>query len=72
MKYILYSFLFLFFISCDKKQEQLTLETGISHNLAKYRKQQIGDVVYTLNFKIPEEKTSPIPSNLELNFTVND
>ena len=58
--------------SCDKKQEQLTLETGISHNLAKYRKQQIRDVVYNLNFKIPGEKTSPIPSNLELNFTVND
>ncbi|WP_339886377.1 M1 family aminopeptidase [Polaribacter vadi] len=72
MKYILYSFLFLFFISCDKKQEQLTLETGISHELATYRKQQIADVVYNLHFKIPKEKTSTISSKLELNFKVED
>ena len=72
MKYILYSFLFLFFISCDKKQEQLTLETGISHELATYRKEQIADVVYNLHFKIPKEKTSTISSNLELNFKVED
>lgn len=72
MKYFLYSFLFLFFFSCDKKQKQLALETGISHELAKYRKQQIADVVYNLHFKIPKEKTNSIPSILKLSFTVNN
>lgn len=60
------------FLSCDKKQEGLTLETGISYQLAKYRKQQIADVVYNLHFKIPKEKANPIPSKLELNFIVKD
>ena len=69
--YLLIISVFLLF-SCDKKQEQLTLETGISHELATYRKQQISDVVYNLHFKIPIEKTSPIPSSLQLNFRVND
>jgi len=72
MKYILYSCFFLFIISCDKKQQQLTLELGISQELAKYRKQQIADVVYNLHFKIPEDITRPIPSKLYLNFTVLD
>ncbi|WP_189663087.1 M1 family metallopeptidase [Polaribacter sp. IC073] len=63
----------LFFISCDKKQEEkLTLETGISFELAKYRKQQISDVAYQLDFKIPKEKTTVISSKLVLSFTIND
>jgi aminopeptidase N len=58
-------------VSCNKEQK-IILETGISHKLAKYRKQQISDVVYDLHFKIPNEKTNPIASRLELNFKVND
>jgi len=72
MKNILFIICVFILFSCDKKQEQLTLETGISYELATYRKEQIADVVYSLNFKIPEEKTNPIPSKLELNFTVNN
>ena len=72
MKNILLIICVFILFSCDKKQEQLTLETGISYELATYRKEQIADVVYTLNFKIPEEKTNPIPSKLELNFTVHN
>ncbi len=72
MKNVLYLFCFLFLISCSKKQEELKLEKGISFELAKYRKQQIADVVYNLHFKIPKEKTKPISSRLEIIFNVKD
>ncbi|MFK8059294.1 MAG: M1 family metallopeptidase [Polaribacter sp.] len=72
MKKYLSIIILLFIISCDKKQEKLTLETGISYELAKYRKQQITDVVYDLHFKIPEDKKNLIQSRLEVNFKVKD
>ncbi len=72
MNKLLFFLLIIFFISCDKKQEQLTLEKGISYELAKYRKEQISDVVYNLNFKIPKEKENVISSKLELNFTLKN
>ena len=65
-------FSILLFISCDKKEEKLILEEGISYELAKYRKQQISDVVYNLHFKIPKEKKNPIPSKLGVDFIVKD
>ena len=72
MKNYIYIVTLLFFFSCNKKQEKLTLEKGISFELAKYRKQQIVDVVYNLHFKIPDNLESTIPSRLEVNFKVND
>ena len=64
---------FLLFISCSQNQEdKIILEKGISFELAKYRKKQISEVVYTLHFKIPKEKKLPIYSRLEIDFTVND
>ncbi|MEO9570839.1 MAG: M1 family aminopeptidase [Polaribacter sp.] len=72
MKFYL-SFIACFFIliSC-KQEESLKLEKGISFELAKYRKQQISDVIYNLDFKIPKEKENLIASKLEVNFTIND
>ena len=67
----LLTFLILIF-SCGKEENKLKLEKGISFELAKYRKQQIADVVYNLHFKIPKEKESSIDSKLEVNFTIND
>ena len=73
MKYISLLLLFLLtFFSCTIKQEKLTLEKGISYELAKYRKLQVADVVYNLNFIIPKEKDSSITSKLNLNFTIID
>ena len=72
MKSYIYIFCLLFLISCNQKEKELTLETGISYELAKYRKQQLANVVYNLHFKIPKEKSNPIASTLQLNFTVND
>ncbi|ARV07370.1 peptidase M1 [Polaribacter sp. SA4-10] len=72
MKNFLYLLCIVFFVSCDKQDNKLKLETGISFELSKYRKQQISDVVYNLHFKIPKEKTNPISSILEVNFIIND
>ena len=63
---------FFILISCDKQENKLKLEKGISFELAKYRKQQISDVVYNLDFKIPKEKANAISSRLEVNLKVND
>ncbi|MGY0426728.1 MAG: M1 family metallopeptidase, partial [Polaribacter sp.] len=73
MKNFLYLLFFIFFISCDKKQEKsILLEKGISLELAKVRKQQISDIMYHLDFKIPKEKTSPITAKLFLEFFVRN
>ncbi|MDP5092087.1 MAG: peptidase M1, partial [Polaribacter sp.] len=63
---------FLFLISCDKKKHTVSLEKGISYELAKYRKQQVSDIVYNLHFKIPKEKNQSISSVLKLDFIIND
>lgn len=61
-------------ISCDttEKKTELVLEKGISLDLATYRKQQVENIVYDLNFKIPKEKQIPIASILNLNVDIND
>lgn len=62
----------LCFISCETiKTEMPDVETGISYKLAKYRKQHISNVLYELHFKIPEKKSEPIASRLELFFNLN-
>jgi aminopeptidase N len=72
MKNFLCVLFLLVLVSCDKQKEELTLEKGISFELAKYRKQQISDVLYNLHFKIPKEKKHPIAAILEINFKVRD
>lgn len=63
----------LFLISCKTENKTETkVALGISHELAKYRKKQISDVVYNLHFQIPKEKSKPISSKLEVNFTINN
>ncbi|KOY52153.1 M1 family metallopeptidase [Polaribacter dokdonensis] len=66
-------FLVVFLIaSCTSSNKEIKLEEGISYDLAKYRKQQISDIVYNLHFKIPAEKTKSIASKSTINFTVKD
>jgi aminopeptidase N len=48
------------------------LEKGISLELAKYRKQQVSNVVYHLDFDIPTTKTEPIPASLTLTLIIQD
>ena len=72
MRFYIYVLCIIIFISCDKQENQLKLEKGISFELAQYRKQQITDVVYDIHFKIPKEKEKKIASKLIVNFTIND
>lgn len=66
-------FLVVFLIaSCTSSNKEIKLEEGISYDLAKYRKQQISDIVNNLHFKIPAEKTKSIASKSTINFTVKD
>ncbi|RCS26586.1 peptidase M1 [Polaribacter sp. WD7] len=71
-KLILLFIAILSFLSCSSKREELQLKKGISHELAKYRKQQITDLVYNLHFKIPKQKSKVIDARLALVFTVKD
>lgn len=60
-------------ILCSCKNEQhstTTLKAGVSEEMAMYRSSQISDVHYNLSFNIPAELKEPIPSQLELNFNV--
>ena len=61
----------LFFLSCqDANQTSFPLADGVSLELANYRKSQVSNVHYELNFEIPREKTEPIPAKLVLSFSI--
>jgi len=73
MKYRFLFFITLFLLlSCALKEDTISLENGISLELANYRKQQVSNVVYHLDFDIPEDKTAPIPASLTLTLTIQD
>jgi aminopeptidase N len=60
-------------LSCEpSKKTELVLETGISLELATYRKQQVKNIVYNLSFKIPEDKQTPIAAVLNLEVDISD
>ncbi|GAB3802340.1 M1 family aminopeptidase [Spirosoma humi] len=44
------------------------VETGVSHTLAKARKQQISQLAYALKFNIPAQKSQPILSTETITF----
>ncbi|WP_324023221.1 M1 family aminopeptidase [Maribacter sp. BPC-D8] len=70
MKYLFYaSFLVVFFISCANEKDTVKpLESGVSEAMATQRASQISNVHYNLSFDIPKEQEAPIPSQLVLNF----
>ena len=73
MKYRLLLFItFFLLLSCSSKEDTIRLEKGISLELAKYRKQQVSNVVYHLDFDIPTTKTEPIPASLTLTLIIQD
>jgi len=47
-------------------------DPGISLELSKFRKQQVSDIHYTLNFSIPKKKQDSISSFLKLELTVSN
>ena len=72
MKYRLLLFMNLLFIAFlfVETKIPIRLEKGISLELAKYRKQQVSNVVYHLDFDIPTTKTEPIPASLTLTLII--
>nr|WP_297782535.1 M1 family aminopeptidase [uncultured Allomuricauda sp.] len=65
-------FLLILGSACNPKPKIDLLEEGIPLKMAEFRKEQISNVVYTLSFDIPEEKATPISSQLQLNADIND
>lgn len=63
---------FLCLISCTTSPEVITNTSGISLDLAQYRKGQVSKVIYDLSFYIPKQKERPIPSKLKLSVTISD
>ncbi|RIV20691.1 aminopeptidase [Fibrisoma montanum] len=47
---------------------QPTVETGVSEALARFRKQTISGLAYTLQFDIPAHKNAPIPASETISF----
>ena len=73
MKYSLPLFgTLILLLSCSLKEDTIGLEKGISLELAKYRKQQVSNVVYDLDFNIPAAKSAPILSSLTLMLTIQE
>ncbi len=63
---------FLFLFSCHLKEKQSNLLTsGISRELAQYRKEQISDLRYGLSFRIPAETDQRIAARLSLNLNIH-
>ena len=63
----------LFLCSClgSKYVSNPLVETGVSRNLALYRKSLISNINYTLFFDIPSEKTQEIPASEILSFQLS-
>ena len=74
MRKIIATVLSLLFVSaCNTKQKQVTLlSPGISLELATYRKLQVSNVVYNLQFNIPFNKAEAISSQLNLDLQINN
>ncbi|MEP2238524.1 MAG: peptidase M1, partial [Maribacter sp.] len=65
-------FLTSLFYSCNSKDKPLlTVEIGVSEELANYRFSQVSNVHYDLSFEIPNEQKASIPSKLVLDFDLN-
>ena len=63
---------FLCLLSCITSPKVITNTSGVSIDLAQYRKSQISKVVYDLSFYIPKQKRGVIPSKLKLTLIVSD
>ncbi|MFH6962441.1 M1 family metallopeptidase [Flavobacterium plurextorum] len=73
----LYTFLCFFMLipSCfsqSKEKESIILESGVSEQLAQFRKKQISDVQYNLSFEIPNQKEESINAHLLVNLNLTD
>lgn len=58
--------------SQSKEKESAILESGVSEQLAQFRKKQISDVQYNLSFEIPNQKEENINAHLIVNLNLTD
>ncbi len=58
---------FIFLIGCEEKPES-TVESGVSLELAKSRKEIISDINYQLLFLIPQSKKQPVEGKVKIHF----
>jgi len=58
--------------SCLVEEHPVKITAGISEELAVFRKKQVENVVYNLEFDIPLEKEDPIPAELTLQLDIVD
>ena len=58
--------------SQSKEKESIILESGVSEQLAQFRKKQISDVQYNLSFEIPNQKEENINAHLIVNLNLTD
>ncbi|MRR18852.1 hypothetical protein EG827_01530 [bacterium] len=66
---LLFSLLAL--VSCNPVNQEVYLEEGVSKLLATYRKATVSDVLYRLEFTIPEDKEDPIGGMAVVEFSLN-
>ncbi|MGJ8660127.1 MAG: M1 family metallopeptidase [Cellulophaga fucicola] len=74
-KFTLLTILALTLVGCPQNKEipkTLAIEKGISFDLANYRKKQIKDLQYDLNFSIPKNIEDPIPATLTITANITD
>ena len=57
-------------VACEKAQEKV--DKGVSLELAKERKSNIGGVSYRLYFSIPKEREEPIMAESEIFFELSE
>ncbi|WP_339870326.1 M1 family aminopeptidase [uncultured Algoriphagus sp.] len=63
----------LLLASCEKPASDAHFyDSGISSELAQFRKLQVSDIHYDLTFEIPAEKSASIPSSLLLEVEISD
>ncbi|WP_321309042.1 M1 family aminopeptidase [Marinifilum fragile] len=65
--------LLLFFMllsACNKSTKTLPVETGVAKTLADYRKMNISNLEYQLQFDIPEGKSAEIPGRNKIIFNL--
>jgi len=69
MKHIIHIFLFsLLLTGCFKPQ--LPITTGVSQELAQYRKSVLSEINYDLSFRIPEQKDKKIDGTVGIRFNL--
>ena len=65
---ILFLFIALLFSACTANTKQLNIETGVAKTMAAYRKANISNLEYQLNFDIPEDRNKTIPGSNKISF----